>query len=288
VRQAALNSNQHYRAQYRDQYNDSRAVKPALFKPDQPVYVLITASNDENKKIAPKWREATIVGQVHDSVFRVHILGRKRKAYTNLNAEKIKPRLEEEEGMDHPGDPVSDDDEEDDLPLRQRFPRRTRQVAPPPPQFTRSRQSKAKEDAIANLVADIFVLVQDQCDDPTAKAFTINILKQLMREGKLFSWHWQQQQGQPQVDLPGGGGHPEEDEPPPIPEEPIPPPLPCQQQQHPPWVPRELKRLQAFNKDGSKAAMLNPAKRVSGKRPSRMMQSSLTASSEGRSSLPGQ
>ena len=293
VRQAALNSNQHYRAQYQDQYNNSRAVKPALFKPDQPVYVLITASNDENKKIAPKWREATIVGQVHDSVFRVHILGRKRKAYTNLNADKIKPRLEEEEGMDHPGDPVPDDDKEDDLPLRQRFPRRTHQVAPQKPQFTRSRQSKAGaaqgEVAIANLVADIFVLVQDQCDNPTAVAFTLNMLKQLMREGKLFSWEWQQQQGEPQANLQeGGGGHLVEDEPPPIQEDPIPPPLPCQQQQHPPWVPLELRRLQAFNKDGSKAAMLNPAKRVSGKRPSRMMQSGLTASAEGRSSLQGQ
>jgi hypothetical protein len=286
VRQAALNSNQHYRAQYRDQYNDSRAVKPALFKPDQPVYVLITASNDENKKIAPKWREATIVSQVHDSVFRVHILGRKRKAYTNLNAEKIKPRLEEEEGMDHPGDPGSDD-ADDDVPLRQRFPRKTAQKAPPP-QFTRSRQPKSKptlQTHIADLAA-ILVMVQEQFESPVARAFTLDMLWKLVREGKTFAWWSENQDQQPDVGLQAAGGQAEEPEPPPVPEEepPAPPPPPP----HPPWIPLELRRLQAFNKDGSKAAMLNPAKRVSGKRPSRMMQSSLTANSEGRSSLPGQ
>ncbi|CAM6053401.1 unnamed protein product, partial [Sphagnum tenellum] len=180
----------------------------------------------------------TIVSQVHDSVFRVHILGRKRKAYTNLNADKIKPRLNEEEGMDHPGDPVSDD-ADDDVPLRQRFPRQTRQRAPPPPQFTRSRQPKSKptlQTHIADLAA-ILVMVQEQFESPIARAFTMDMLWKLVQEGKTFAWWTSNPDQQPDEEQLAAGGQQEEHEPPPVPEDEPPappPPAPPPPPKHPP------------------------------------------------------
>jgi transposase InsO family protein len=319
IRDGALNAQQHHRQQYTDQYNRQHKVRPAVYRQNQLVWILITASNEKNKKLAPKWRPGVVMCQTHTNTFLVHILGRRNKPYVVFNADKIKPRTEAEEepsqdqdsGNESAGESDADEDVLYDLAQQpQPFVQpagtstRTRRSRPPPP-FPRPEPEQRPEPTfappqpsirsrnpkVAAMVAAMAVLCLEQAMAADKnKVWSLNELFAFIanahRQGESYLMFGMDGGHQPHADE-GVDFIPDfEQEAPPVdPPHVGQPPHPRQQspspKRQPAPTPRELLRLADYNPSGPKWAMENPVKRIQGKRSSRLMRGQAERSGPG-------
>ena len=133
-------NNQHYRQQYLYQQVQGPPA-PVTYAPGQAVWIRLRATNATNKKFAQQWEEGRVIRQLHEHVYRISRPNRNRHKEATVNAQDLKPRVEEarqpeqeQQQAPPPEEKAEESDFEEDWPSSDE---EEEEAYPPPPHLPR-------------------------------------------------------------------------------------------------------------------------------------------------------